>query len=68
MSQITKAYNNFLKFEKEKKTSNSKPSSENSSTGLLSRRNPSSKKSGEKVTELDKVAEYVQRIRKHRNM
>jgi len=68
MSQFTKAYNTFLKYENEKKNRDEKLSAAKSSTGLLAPKNKKEKQDSgnNRMSELDKVAEYVNRIRQYR--
>ena len=72
MSELTRAYNNFLKYEEEKKNRDKSLSTAKASTGLLAPRasRPANKNNAgnSKASELDKVAEYVSRIRKYRNV
>jgi hypothetical protein len=70
MSELTRAYNNFLKYEEEKQNRDKSLSTAKASTGLLapktSRPAKRNNSSSNKASELDKVAEYVSRIRKYR--
>ena len=62
--EFAKAYKNFQKFEEEREQR--KMPVQSSSKGLLAPRGAGAKMSQQKNSELDKVADYVQQIRKHR--
>jgi len=66
--RIAKAYSNYLAYEKAK--SKSKPETKQEpSSGLLARRPMANKPNAQqssKFSELDKVASYVENIRKYR--
>jgi len=66
VSVLTKAYNNFLKYEAEKGSRDEQLSTAKASSGLLAPRAKKMTKSSGKKSEMDKVTEYVQLIRKHR--
>jgi len=63
--EFAKAYKNFQKFEEERSMQNAESNSERKNIGLLTPRTPR-KMNSTSGTELDKVADYVQQIRKHR--
>lgn len=62
--EFAKAYKNFQKFEEEREQRDTPVAP--ASKGLLSPRGGSSRMQSQGTTELDKVADYVQQIRKHR--
>ena len=65
--EFVRAYKNFQKFEEERSaTRSSKESTGRSGTGLLAPRANRGTEQAPQSSELDKVANYVQQIRKHR--
>lgn len=67
--EFVKAYKNFQKYEQERGEMASRSDDSERSTGLLaprSRRALETSGQQSQRTELDKVADYVQQIRKHR--
>lgn len=64
--EFAKAYKNFQKFEQQKEMSKSSSDTARSSNGLLAPRANRRTEQESGNSELDKVAGYVQQIRKHR--
>jgi len=64
--EFAKAYKNFQKFEEQKEMSKGSSESSRASSGLLAPRANRKTEQATGSSELDKVAGYVQQIRKHR--
>ena len=64
--EFVKAYQNFLKFEEEREMSRNLSDKSRSNSGLLAPRASRRTEQASGYSELDKVADYVQRIRGHR--
>lgn len=64
--EFAKAYKNFQKFEQQKEMSRSSADNARASSGLLAPRANRRTEQASGNSELDKIAGYVQQIRKHR--
>lgn len=64
--EFVKAYKNFNSFIEERDKRNSSKDNDKLSTGLLAPRANRRTEQPASASELDKVADYVQQIRKHR--
>lgn len=66
--EFAKAYKNFQSFDMErtKRKEGDRKTERSPSTGLLAPRTNRSTEQPKNATELDKVSDYVQQIRKHR--